>query len=1557
MKKLGVEPEILGGHSLGELTAFYTAGAFDEEALINLAVIRGLAMDKSSDAKGCMASIGTSKNIVDDLIEHIDAGYITVANVNAPEQTVVSGEETAVKKIIEAAEKRGITTKLLPVSSAFHSALMNNAVGEFRENLTIPTKPLSLKSKLYSSIDGELISLDCEMHDHFSNQIESQVDFIKLIDSLNKEVDFILEVGPGNVLSGLVNQINSESPNCFPVASKADSNKDLLSALAQIFVAGKNINWSWLYKQRLIRKFRPASEKIFIDNPCERQLADVSIDKTETDNRDYFSSNKGNDFINLINLDEKRMKNYMSQRAGFIADVIKSDMAHSGISAENSVEVGGLERDIENSLTPMAENIDNLSTLEGILTGLISESTGFPIESISLQARLLDDLNLDSIKAGQLVSDFSHKIEIAGKLETTQFSNASLEEIISAANLLVDSTIDSLSKNDKNIEERVCELITEATAFPREALSLEARLLDDLNLDSIKSGQLINAIFREYEVDTKLVSTEFSNASIADIIQKINDVKSHSVLIPDLSTDSSEKVVINKSGSETGKQSEWVRNFIVKYEHSGLPDYVKSSLDFNQKNILIISENEHDDMVLLLSDKLMAYGAKVAIRSYENTSGNYDVSSVVGILLSSSSNDNEISKLKRAVRRLQTIVTTAFASHCKDITFVQFGGGYFGEKGHSSDKASCCSAGFARSLSLENPVHNIRVLDMSSDLSSDISANNIIQELVSKEGFSAVGYNSQNTRLVQKIIPQYPALNTIRLDNWSYDDVILVTGGAKSITAECGLALAKQTGARFALLGSSVISNDDGHTNNTEVNMNLERFYELGVEARYYSCDLTKQIDVTQTVGRINAELGNISAVVHGAGTNKARLTQQVSIEDAVEEVSPKILGAQYLLKALADKPPQLIVGFSSIIGITGMLGNSWYAFSNENLNLLLQEYEREHADTSVSSIAYSVWQDVGMGHRMGVIDSLDKMGVGAIPTAEGVKRFIQLFETDPGDKQVIVAGALGGLKTWRSLGSYKKPEYFRFIDNIVESEPGVEMVVRTTLTPSIDEYLNDHDFRGSLLFPTVFGLEAMAQVACVLTGRHQSQITSIKDIKLTRPVVVNAKNGEEIEIKAISTERDAENEQAVTVGIRTEMTAYNVDHFSAEFTFSDKVRKLTVSPVNTKLPLQIEPESDLYGEYLFQGALFQRMGAVYLITPEQVILNCESRVDIEVNQNGFSGDKPSEFVLGDAFYRDVLLQSVQLPATPEIVLPISIGKIELFGDPLSRSGQKIINATLKELVDKDFIWDITVMDETGLVSEKLTDYRVRTVNDPSRKSMPSVNGLLTKKIDSNTRESDLKKLEETLLAISDEYGIALPDYSIHYFPGLGRKPKPERHIIERELIDNMLSPVKNNLAISPDEKIKIEWLPSGKPVFSSKKIKHLHLSISHDDDYYLCTIGTDEQGCDLEVIQPRSQLDWIGLLGKSHVGILEELTIHGDSMHKSGTYIWCTMESVFKVTGNADSSVSIKKRVAESILFEVVQSGRVLEVLTFALNISMGDERILALVTSSGIKTHVEAA
>ncbi len=324
LQELGIQPVAVAGHSLGELTAFEAAGAYDEKTLLCFAAMRGKAMSTSSENAGAMVSLGCSKEIAEKLLKGIP-GYGVVANINSPTQTVVSGEKPFITAVIQRATEEKIQSRKLAVANGFHSEMVSGAAAFLRDNAPLPETLSETTLPLFSSVNGQLVSSGINQREHFAKQMISQVDFVSLVKTISSTCDLMIEVGPGKVLSGLV-AANTDSSLCLPVESKPGFDRDLNTILASVFIQGNSINWTALYENRLVRPFVLASERLFIKNPCENplQLPDEPIETLSV------SFNAVADEPQLTELSEtdfvEVLSEYFSERGAFLAELIRADL-------------------------------------------------------------------------------------------------------------------------------------------------------------------------------------------------------------------------------------------------------------------------------------------------------------------------------------------------------------------------------------------------------------------------------------------------------------------------------------------------------------------------------------------------------------------------------------------------------------------------------------------------------------------------------------------------------------------------------------------------------------------------------------------------------------------------------------------------------------------------------------------------------------------------------------------------------------------------------------------------------------------------------------------------------------------------------------------------------------------------------------------------------------------------------------------------------------------------------------------------------------------------------
>jgi acyl transferase domain-containing protein/NAD(P)-dependent dehydrogenase (short-subunit alcohol dehydrogenase family)/acyl-CoA thioesterase FadM len=1628
--RLGVHPEVVGGHSLGELTACYAAGIFEASTLLEFAARRGRAMSMPSDSPGGMVSLRCDETAADQLAALAD-GYLTVANLNSPRQTVLSGDLEAVRAMARMAQEQGISARLLPVSGAFHSRMCEDAARQVAGMDMLAREMGSADCRIYSSTDGRPLEPGLRLSEHFSRQIRSRVDFIAMIDAMGRDCDLMIEIGPGRVLSGLTGAILGDAPvRSLPVEASAGQATDLNRALAALFVRGAAIDWPTLFENRLIRPFVPAGQKKFVVNPCE------TLPRTDAD--DAAEAPLPVDDVHAVlaeafnGVPEALVSRYLTSRGTFLNRVVQADLAFWNPDAHPLAAAAG---------PPTAEAAGrSAAAIQEVLFEIVAEVTGFSADSLSRESRLLDDLNLDSIKAGDLISRFSTTCGVAFP-DPALLANAALGELADAAGRLRGETTAAVGRaaaDPTALGRRFIAMVAEVTGFPAESIDLSMRLLDDLNLDSIKAGDLIARLAADTGISGQVDVSTLANASLAHVVDVIAEGTASlppaiplppdaltellaqaaritgfagDALDPDLPVAADLhlgpdklKTLIERTAAALGieahldidplltrtlrqiaeilnrmaaakhaapptpaEQPGWVRNFRMEVSETlypRLPDNwrMRSENDWEKAQVLILHSLDQADTAEMLARQFHQRGAfpqVCAMDAVEAPSRVQDASfsHLVAILPKSGLPDNDRSAQLRqmiAMRAMLAAVPPAASGPRRRtiVAWIQFGGGFFGRDARFARPERCATVALAASLHLERDDLRVRVVDFCPTLSAEIIAWETLAEMATQDGFAAVGYDLDGTRrtLVPRLVR--PAAFRTRGIQWSGEDVILVTGGARGITASCALAVARRTGARMALVGRTPHPDQDAQTPAAgEIRDLLDSYAAEGISADYFSCDVADRDAVAGMLAAVAERLGPVTGIIHGAGLNRPRLTGQVKPEQAFAETAPKVLGLFNLLDVLQDRPPKLIVGMGSIIGITGMPGNGWYGFSNEVMDIALRGFADDHPQTQTANVAYSIWRDEGMGARMGSVALLREKGIDAIPTTEGVERFVKVFTHDPGARQVVVTARMGGLDTWNQILPETAANQ-RFLEHGLHLTPGVEAVFSVHLSLETDPYLQDHHFQGSYLFPTVFGLEAMAQAACHLCGRTDLSRVRIRDVRLQRPITVDAESGADITIRAILEEAPENGETVIQAGIVKQATGIQSDYFAATFIFDVTERLPAQAIALPDTPLPMVPPTDLYRDsLLFQGPRFQGIRSVWEIReagddPGRALLSTTVTPTDRRASAAFGPENDSDFRLGDPFFTDTLLQSAALLVPQDTSLPVSIECMDLSPAFFNETSPAVVRVELVGREDRDLIYQVAAVGENGATRALLSGYRLRILKH--HEEYPTVDDLVS------PEERDRRLLSQALAEACDSLAVTPPHVDLACIPGIHDMPKNTRRLMETPLLERVLSAAARQYEVVV-EPLTIRWTENGKPVVADVAADALDISLTHEDRTCLCACGPGPLGCDLTAVSARDRKGWTGLLGAGKTDLLDRLVGEGEHPDSAGTRIWAAAEALTKAGGRPGARLSIVRRTNAAVLFAGdVADGASLQILTLAVRLTWGAPLILAVTAAARAEPRV---
>jgi enediyne polyketide synthase len=398
----GIEADVAVGHSLGELSALHWAGSLDEPSLLRVAAARGKAMAGTS-ASGTMAGINADADTVERLI---DGRPVSVSGYNAPSQTVVAGPVEEVREVGREASEAGLRATELPVSHAFHSPLVAPAAEVFAESLADEDlEPAELE--IVSTVTGESIPPEADLAALLRRQFVAPVLFAPALEVAAHDLDLLVEVGPGAVLTGLAGEV-TEVP-ALALDTDSESLAGLLSVLGAAYTVGVPVATDVLFRGRSTKPLEVGAAFSFLASPAEQA---PSLDLPDA----------------------------VATPSAPTAPTIPSGPTGPTGAPAAPAETG---EGAETGDAAAAEAVDpDRSTLE-VLRTLVADRAELPPAMVPDDSRLLDDLHLSSITVGQVVNQAVQTFGTSVAQAPTNLATATLQELADLIDVLVEGGDDA----------------------------------------------------------------------------------------------------------------------------------------------------------------------------------------------------------------------------------------------------------------------------------------------------------------------------------------------------------------------------------------------------------------------------------------------------------------------------------------------------------------------------------------------------------------------------------------------------------------------------------------------------------------------------------------------------------------------------------------------------------------------------------------------------------------------------------------------------------------------------------------------------------------------------------------------------------------------------------------------------------------------------------------------------------------------------------------------------------------------------------------------------------
>nr|DAB41918.1 TPA_exp: ArzP - PKS (KS, AT, OMT, ACP, TE) [Fischerella sp. PCC 9339] len=243
LQSWGIKPSVVMGHSLGEYVAACVAGVFSLEDGLKLVAERSRLM-QSLPQDGAMAVVFTSKARVVAAIQTY-AREVVIASVNGPQNIVISGKREAVNEVIAVLQAEEVQTRILKVSHAFHSPLMEPMLATF-EQIAKQITYSSPRLDVISNVTGEIAKREIATPQYWCRHIRQPVKFAASMETLYQQgYEIFLEIGPKPTLLGMGRQCLPEGSRAWlPSLRQGHSDwQQLLQSLGELYVRGAKVDW------------------------------------------------------------------------------------------------------------------------------------------------------------------------------------------------------------------------------------------------------------------------------------------------------------------------------------------------------------------------------------------------------------------------------------------------------------------------------------------------------------------------------------------------------------------------------------------------------------------------------------------------------------------------------------------------------------------------------------------------------------------------------------------------------------------------------------------------------------------------------------------------------------------------------------------------------------------------------------------------------------------------------------------------------------------------------------------------------------------------------------------------------------------------------------------------------------------------------------------------------------------------------------------------------------------------------------------------------------------
>ncbi|CAK0780429.1 enediyne polyketide synthase [Gammaproteobacteria bacterium] len=1065
LQMLGLDADQLGGHSFRELTALHAANTIEYQTFLRIARKRGELMHHAATRPGTMLAVtGSAKDVAMVLTETgID---VVIANDNGPRQVVLSGILDAIAQAEAALRMRGFNVRRIPVSTAFHSPILSAAREPFLAFLA-NIHFTSMSRPVYSNLDAGIYPNHAEgIRTRLADQIVSCVRFTDMIEGLYADgVRTFVEVGPGNVLTRLVEQILDERVSSSIVVNLDRKEQNGLTALwhglGRLAVAGYRLKFDALWSGYALEPEQPASMPKFAilinGSNYGRSYPDCKRDSSRIKPKVTIASkNTLNTLNTLTSLSDAHaaVQRTLSDGHANYLRAMESSFTALCKAAGTSFEVPQMP-DLSSftpvAIAPVATALsvhspacappstppDTTATdpdIAVVLIDIVAEKTGYPKEMLKPEMSLEGDLGIDSIKRVEIFSALGDRIPSLPRLVPANMALLrTLAQITEHLRTITQGVVSGMP----GVTNAPAELTQEPAMVPRAVVvEMNARASGH----SIFSGKLL----------ARVVVTEDGSGVRQHLIERLHHAGFH--VQPEKAVSAEDDVVIFLGGLRAVQAPEDA--FAIVREA------------FAATRIVAPHMSQHGGIFVTVQDTGGDFGLSGHTGDRAWLAGLTGLAKTAALEWTSASvKAIDVDCRGRPASDIAAAIATELLEGGAEIEVGLH------TDGRRTTLTAIPSAGVTGSFQL--PPRSVVVVSG-----------------------GARGVTVAALQALARVVPLRFVLfgrTPLHDEPECVKDIAGETPIKRALLTEAAQRKAALSPAEIEQMTARILAA-------REVRAGIASLENLGSEAWYIESDMRDHAAVGAALETVRRTWGPIVAMVHAAGVLADKRLAEKTEEQFERVFSTKVMGLFAMLEATRNDELKLLCLFSSVVARSGNLGQSDYALSNEILNrVAAAEQVRRDGRCVVRSLGWGPWE-TGMV-TPSLRAHLESRGIPLIALENGAQAFVRELQMGTTGDVEILLGA--------GLDSGKQGGMFVF-------------ELQFVVAPAQFPFLESHRIRGRVVLPLVMAMEWFMNTARDLFPALE--VTTCEDIRVLKGVMLAWKeSGEQYVMRCQGFERAGE--------------------------------------------------------------------------------------------------------------------------------------------------------------------------------------------------------------------------------------------------------------------------------------------------------------------------------------------------------------------------------------------------------------------------------------------------